>query len=546
MTIDDPRNLERLRAENESVEYLVEQVLLGRVRTPEFQRGLRWKASDVVALFDSMLRNYPIGSLLFQRARAKAERVSLGPIPIDAPETESALWTIDGQQRLTALAATLAHPLPLPTRPDAHDPWVVWFDSKHERFVAPQRDGVIPTTWVPLPELRDATKLGEWLYQWEHGTDAEMRRRVLDASRRIREYRIPYYVVASSDEEVLREIFRRINNTGKRLEWPEVHQALFGHRGVEPSTLPGLLNELASMGAGRPTTNQLLQAVLATHGFDVTQTLDEHLRGGRRNQMPGMVSGALPALRLAIDFLRRSAGIAHLRLLPRTEPFLVIGRFFYMHRDPTPRSVELLKSWFWRVLVGSNAMSERTLLRRAIAAVDTDEEESVQRLLQLGLNARPERFSLRDAFDARKANSRLAAVSLASLTPIDLESGLPIDVAKLLEDAAADAFRRIVPPGPGQRSSVANRLFHPGGGRARSMLSSYIAAHGELSDALRSHAIEPEAARAWQAGDIDRFLEVRGQAIEARLEQVSDRMATWSASTRPTIEHLKKRARGSE
>ena len=43
---------------------LVGMVREGVVRVPHFQRGLRWKKADAVALIDSVLRGFPIGSLL--------------------------------------------------------------------------------------------------------------------------------------------------------------------------------------------------------------------------------------------------------------------------------------------------------------------------------------------------------------------------------------------------------------------------------------------------------------------------------------------------
>src|SRR5687768_4916278 len=104
MTADRPTVLERLKAEAETVEDLVAQVLRGHVRTPVFQRGLRWDAKDVLDLFDSVFRGFPIGAFLFQRKFAPAMKLKVGPLTIDAPETEVALWTVDGQQRITALA----------------------------------------------------------------------------------------------------------------------------------------------------------------------------------------------------------------------------------------------------------------------------------------------------------------------------------------------------------------------------------------------------------------------------------------------------------
>lgn len=46
------------------VKDLVTEAMRGRIRVPHFQRGLKWESSDVAALFDSMYRGYPVGSLL--------------------------------------------------------------------------------------------------------------------------------------------------------------------------------------------------------------------------------------------------------------------------------------------------------------------------------------------------------------------------------------------------------------------------------------------------------------------------------------------------
>ena len=57
---------------------LVGMVREGVVRVPHFQRGLRWKKADAVALIDSVLRGFPIGSLLLWQRKAPAETVRLG------------------------------------------------------------------------------------------------------------------------------------------------------------------------------------------------------------------------------------------------------------------------------------------------------------------------------------------------------------------------------------------------------------------------------------------------------------------------------------
>ncbi|MEM1031214.1 MAG: DUF262 domain-containing protein [Myxococcota bacterium] len=89
------------------VSELVEAVMAGRMRIPTFQRGLRWQREDVRRLFDSIVRGYPIGSLLLWKRRAKADALRLGALKIDAQDLDEAYWVVDGQQRLTSLASAL-------------------------------------------------------------------------------------------------------------------------------------------------------------------------------------------------------------------------------------------------------------------------------------------------------------------------------------------------------------------------------------------------------------------------------------------------------
>ncbi|WP_328708616.1 DUF262 domain-containing protein [Microbispora hainanensis] len=54
----------RPRVEEIRLAYLPGLVRDGRLRIPSFQRSFRWDRDDVVRLFDSVLRGYPIGTLL--------------------------------------------------------------------------------------------------------------------------------------------------------------------------------------------------------------------------------------------------------------------------------------------------------------------------------------------------------------------------------------------------------------------------------------------------------------------------------------------------
>jgi len=158
MTVSAKNRL-HLQAETLTVEGLIRQVKRGLIRVPDFQRPLRWESEDVKLFFDSIYQGYPVGSFLMRQAYASASVIRYGPVKVNAPESNSALWVVDGQQRLTALTVGLSRDEELPMTPD--DPWVLYFDAKEQIFHVPPRNGIFPSTWVPITQLLDASTLSE-------------------------------------------------------------------------------------------------------------------------------------------------------------------------------------------------------------------------------------------------------------------------------------------------------------------------------------------------------------------------------------------------
>ena len=519
----------------------MERVRRGLVRVPRFQRGLKWKSSDVTELFDSLYRGYPIGSLLFYKRSAKADRLPLGPLMVEAPEASEAWWVVDGQQRVTALTVGLTRPVPIPTRPSAQDPYVLFFDAENQKFEPPPPTGRVPSSWVPVPILLDATRLSEWVFAWQHGADEALRRAVFEAGPRIREYTIPLYLIETEDSNVAEEIFYRINQAGAPLEWKEVHKALFGGEDSFPSTLADLSEELADVGMGHLDEDRLLTCLFALRGLDPTRSLAEHYRRDPEI-LRGAVREALPVLRRVLSFLRRDAGIPHLRLLPKSILLDVLTRFFLHIEDPSPRTRSLLARWFWRTVLGAGSFDDRTLRRRGITAVGGGEEESVQALLRLVHKDRPRPPELPETFDARADDSRIVLLALAHLGPRDLTSGEPIDIAALLEERDKDAFVKILKrPGLKGSRSAANRILHPKGvpilrPLKRQTLWQFI--DGGDDPILRSHVIDPLAAELLGANDLDGFLARRSETLTEEVRLFSERMAAWDHNDRPSIEYL--------
>ena len=86
---------------------LLKWVRQGRVRVPNFQRDFTWDRGRMLNLFDSIRKQYPIGTLLFwESAQQRPMLDNLGPLSLP-PFPGGKLLILDGQQRLTTLAGIL-------------------------------------------------------------------------------------------------------------------------------------------------------------------------------------------------------------------------------------------------------------------------------------------------------------------------------------------------------------------------------------------------------------------------------------------------------
>jgi hypothetical protein len=539
--IDKARAPEMLEHRPEARAFKIEDMMLeikkGRLRIPSFQRRLAWDRGDARKLIDSLYRGYPVGTLLLWETSAQEDHMQWGSLRLSASARTDALLVVDGQQRLVSLARILL------TTDDEADDFALYFDLDTKEFGFPPSAGKIEedrSRWLPMNRLLDSEQLFEWLYDRE--PQRERRERALQLGKRIREYDIPAYIVRDGSESILREIFGRLNSMGKRLEAAEVFDALNGTRiGHRPSSLADMTLALAqSLEFGHIEEDILYRLLRVLHGVDVIPGgNDEPLRlvPERAAELYAQTEQITSRV---VQFIRRDAGVSHYNLLPYKQPLVTLGKFFHHHPEPRPRSRELLARWIWRGALNGSHLGNTVSTRAALDLIDpSDEERSVQRMLDMVGTARPAMPAATDRFNFRFAASKLQALALLELMPRDLETGEPLDMGRLLDYRQTKQdppFVPILKSGHNEGDlvlSVANRFAHPVRPGLRRMLL-------RVTDALTlaSHGINAEALDALQRGDAVRFLELRAATLQAHFEQVLDRHARWGESDRPSLASL--------
>jgi hypothetical protein len=91
-----------------SVRQLVDKVQHKELLLPEMQRRYVWPATRVRDLLDSLYRSYPSGTILVWEADESIETKELAVKATKNPTTSQKLLLLDGQQRITSLAAILS------------------------------------------------------------------------------------------------------------------------------------------------------------------------------------------------------------------------------------------------------------------------------------------------------------------------------------------------------------------------------------------------------------------------------------------------------
>ncbi|MFJ7996621.1 DUF262 domain-containing protein [Streptomyces sp. NPDC096310] len=535
---------------------LLQEAWSGQIRVPHFQRDFRWNSRDVTHLFDSILRGYPIGSLLLWVRHSPAELITLGSLEIEAKESDRTLWVVDGQQRIISLANSL-HP-----EGNRHSPFNVYYNLAKGEFLAAPK--IVESHLVPLHVLFDLEALLGWFADAGKGA-SEYLAEASRVSKRLRQYKIPAYLVKQDDEAVLRDIFDRVNNFGKRLSRAEIFSALFpgaDSASDERLSINKIAQRVASRtGFGTLDEDTVLRSILARRGPDITREFHHEFDGVRRKHPEFSDEGqevafneTEAALVRAIEFFQNAAGVPHLTLLSYRALMIVFTRFFAHFPNPEARNIQLLRRLYWRVSVSGPAVFKGSFTQMSKALTmkihPGDENGSVKRLMA-SMSEAIQTVPNPGRFRTNEATGKIVLCSWWALRPRSPITGLPYDIQDLAdiladETTAALAVQRIFRSGisSGQQLMAANRLFVPRADEPLDDIQTLLVRRplkfneNEWSAVLASHCMSFESVEFISSGDRDSFLSLRQNRVTEELGSFLARMAEWEYEDTPALDTL--------
>lgn len=222
---------------------------------PDFQRDVVWQPAQVAALWDSVYRGFPIGSLLYWTTTERMATLrAIGGFELTGAQlasdpTSKIRYVLDGQQRLTAFFISMTGGKKR-VKNDLRVDYAIYFDptadvipSARARLVSANADGlrayaaryflfegerearsrelkqadVSPDLIVRLNGPNAVSPVMVQTLARERGYTPQMELSLERLQRALGEYQVPLVCVNNASAEDVSEIFQRVNRRGVEL-----------------------------------------------------------------------------------------------------------------------------------------------------------------------------------------------------------------------------------------------------------------------------------------------------------------------------------------
>lgn len=327
-------NIPSVKPDVSFINDVVDSLANGSVRIPLFQRPFVWQKKNIIALWDSIFKGYPIGSiLLWDGGGGKLSySSSIGGLTLPQAESSSdySTYIVDGQQRLTTLYCCLSD------EDTIDEKWSYYFDLRNDTFVHKSDMKEDHGAYLNLKCIKKTTSfLREAKRILSVTNDESYVEKAEVLSDKIRNYKLAVINLEGGSLAEVVEIFSRLNHMGKEITQADLVYALT-YTGDDDNKVNGLLREMmdcfTSNGFSDVDQEFCLQVVKTALGLEVydkewqklaskLKTIDMHDADFFRN--------VLSSLKETLSFFKNKVKLNKIALLPYMNQFFMVFNYFY-------------------------------------------------------------------------------------------------------------------------------------------------------------------------------------------------------------------------
>lgn len=350
---------------------LVNDIKRGSIKIPQFQRDFIWSKEKAASLMDSILKGYPIGTMILWKTKERLRAVrNIGGIKLpETPSGDFIQYVLDGQQRLTSLFATL---IGAKVRrnykiEDFSELYVNLEVSDAEEIVITRKEN---------KDAKSIIKLTALLYgglQYLTSFPTEYHSKLEQFKSNIETYPIPSILIREVSIDVATEIFTRINEGGKPLTVFEIMVAktFDVERNFDlAECYDDLMRDLERVDYETISEATILRTVAVILNKECSKKVILNIN---KFDFIAIWPKVVDAVERSVDYLRNYFKIPVSKLLPYNDLIVFLAYFFHHHRErPLGDKESYLKDLFWRVsLTERYSSGTEAKIAQDIKRVDT-------------------------------------------------------------------------------------------------------------------------------------------------------------------------------
>ena len=324
----------------------LDNVLEGSVVIPRFQRDFIWPNERIASLIDSILKGFPIGSIILWRPDEDQFDVTneVGGIKIEKI-SQNASYILDGRQRITSLISVLNEKGENADRffVDLEDSSVI-YSTKRNRTINMMRLCDVFDTFSLVDNLERIRSSKE--------IDDDKKKEYLDSAKKLNKqlvtYEIGYFEAFGGRIDDAVEIFSRLNSKGIEISPDYMIQALSYNK--NKGFLFGVKIDEILLSLERYNFSKLNRKFILNCIFNYTEKpfFDAKTEDIiKMDNLPETMGKAAKDILAAVRFLYNDCNVVDYKLLPYVNQLIMLVNFFKYNPEPSPWQLKELKRWFF-------------------------------------------------------------------------------------------------------------------------------------------------------------------------------------------------------
>lgn len=352
--------------------YYLDDFEKGNFKIPFFQRRYRWdKPEKRRALFDSIIKGFPIGSILLWKPN---EDIDFNPENEDRKigsylledSNENASYILDGFQRLSTIVGSLLNPNTTNLIRDEEE-WLSNFNliynfKNNEVEIGPKNYQSLDFYKVPLYQLADTKEFYNIQTKFAQNTNLLNEEEIKDyiskfqeIAYQIQDYMLPTVDIIGGDYDTANQMFVRVNTQGEKVNEEEQLSAITSTEdfrlGAQMSNILDSLEKSRFLNKKKKESFRLniFRTIQSSFGSLYLDSKATDVRTlSEKPNFSEVVNQTLENCIKAIDFFKNYLAVLDLKYIPANLQFIFLVQYFNIKRELKVDDIEKLQLWFWQ------------------------------------------------------------------------------------------------------------------------------------------------------------------------------------------------------